>query len=43
MGERDQEKVGFMIQERRELEEQLSFSFVSLRACVVGISSIRDS
>jgi hypothetical protein len=39
----EKERVGFMIQERRELEEQLSCSFVSLRACVVGISSIRDS
>jgi hypothetical protein len=35
--------VGFMIEERRELEEQLSYSFVSLRACVVGISASRDS
>jgi hypothetical protein len=32
-----------MIQERRELEEQLSCSFVSLRACVVIIFAIRDS
>jgi hypothetical protein len=39
----EKERVGFMIQERRELEEQLSCSFVSLRACVVGISTIRDS
>jgi hypothetical protein len=43
MGERDQEKVGFMIQDGRELEEKLSFSFVSMRACLVGISAIRDS
>jgi hypothetical protein len=39
----DEKRVGFMIQERRELEEQFSCSFVSLRACVVGISAIRDS
>jgi hypothetical protein len=26
-------RVGFMIQERRELEEQFSCSIVSLRAC----------
>jgi hypothetical protein len=35
--------VGFMIQERRDLEEQLSCSFVSPRACIVCISAIRDS
>ena len=28
----DKEGVGFVIQERRELEEQFSCSFVSLRA-----------
>jgi hypothetical protein len=42
-GERSWRGVGFMIQERRDLEEQLSCSFVSLRACIVGISAIRDS
>jgi hypothetical protein len=30
----DKERVGFMIQERRELEEQFSCLFVSLRACL---------
>ena len=30
----DKEGVGFMIQERREIEEQFSCSFVSLRVCL---------
>jgi hypothetical protein len=30
-----------MIQERRDLEEQLNCSFVSLRACIVGIYVIK--
>jgi hypothetical protein len=29
-----EERIGFMIQERRELEEHFSFSFVSMRACL---------
>jgi hypothetical protein len=29
----DKERFGFMIQGRREVEEQISCSFVSLRAC----------
>ena len=30
----DKERVGFMSQERRDLEEQFSCSFISLRACL---------